>query len=1054
MQIDKETLERIQDKNRKSSRRQDSKQHCQKILQGIGRYDDNTAKRAIWELVQNAKDLSERCKIVIELNSSQLVFKHNGECFDYDSLTSLIKQVSSADKEDEDKTGQFGTGFMTTHKYSRKLTIRGSYQITDDLYVDMGDFKIDRSSNNLPEMMAAMDGQLDAVDKLLEKDATKLKEEWTTFIYELEAEEQKAAVCEGLESALLLMPYVMVINEKIEECTIYMEGRNTRFTRLSQNNVGDGLKVKTILKNEERIDIYYLQSKDLQDIVILPLKSLKEAIRMDGIPKWFISFPLLGTENYGMNYIFHSSRLYPTEPRDMIVVPDGNREHQYKIDQNVKVTEEMCNMLFDYLYNHAANIKNSIHLAPIGIRKPDSKAETMAYYEKRHRTWVDVFVNIPLVESTSGHIRISETDKVKVLDHEIVEFLKQEGNDRYVDVIYEYASKVSLLPAKNELLEWSDIVYEWNSERKDWCVTIEEIVARITEKGENLLDFLNYLRDSKQERYFITKAIIPNREGVLKTKENLRNGKDIKSELYNVCKPLVPWFTDMLVDERYNEITDFTEFGRDDLKTALARFVEEEGKKEHPFEGHFDDMLKFCLVIPTNNTNTDRCNAMRVICRRYHIEYANTIVQHLGDPDKEQLMYRTIFEALIRYIFRHIEQDDKDGLWFQNEDNAVFLYNLLYALSNTEKPTYYQTKVMPDYAIFPNRNGKLCKHNSLKKLIQEVGHPHENVDADDLCRYYYDVLNKDLKEGWVKAEYDSFQNFEEDRLKGHATELDEELQRHQYRPKATIEIITHLDCESSLWKYWFPNIDNNKAKIFLERINGEEERKHIYSVVKTDSNTLKACAELCESENRSQLIKKLHELIEQEKARNARMNHLSIIGKHIEEALKENIEKGLVSVDIKNKETDCQVEDIQNGQDIVVYLTDGEEFKPVFFVEVKSKWNFDEPAHMSTNQIRQAAKHPDEYALCCVDLRPYKDKDLLSLTNEEIIESTKVKMRIGYELQPLVANIIEADGKSEDVQIKISDYRSNMGAKVFVQGDDFDIFITHIKNLINSRLSQ
>lgn len=93
MQIDKETLKRIQDENRISSRRQDSKQHCQKILQGIGRYDDNTAKRAIWELVQNAKDLSEQCKIIIELKSNQLVFKHNGEAFDYDSLTSLIKQL-------------------------------------------------------------------------------------------------------------------------------------------------------------------------------------------------------------------------------------------------------------------------------------------------------------------------------------------------------------------------------------------------------------------------------------------------------------------------------------------------------------------------------------------------------------------------------------------------------------------------------------------------------------------------------------------------------------------------------------------------------------------------------------------------------------------------------------------------------------------------------------------------------------------------------------------------------------------------------------------------
>ena len=340
----------------------------------------------------------------------------------------------------------------------------------------------------------------------------------------------------------------------------------------------------------------------------------------------------------------------------------------------------------------------------------------------------------------------------------------------------------------------------------------------------------------------------------------------------------------------------------------------------------------------------------------------------------------------------------------------------------------------------------------MKNLIEEVGHPQKTEDVDNLCNYYYEVLNKDLKGCWVKAKYDSFLNFDEDRLKGHATELDEELQRHQYRPKATIEIITHLDRENSLWKYWFPNIDNNKAKIFLERINGEEERKHIYSVVKTDPYTLKACAELCESENRSLLIKKLHELIEQEKARNARMNHLSIIGKHIEEALTENIEKGLVSVDIKNKETDCQVEDIQNGQDIVVSLKSPEGLKPVFFVEVKSKWNFDEPAHMSTNQIRQAAKHPDEYALCCVDLRPYKDKDLLSLTDEEIIGSTKVKMRIGYELQPLVANIIEADGKSEDVQIKISDYRSNMGAKVFEIGEPFDKLISFIKEVVESQI--
>ena len=33
--------------------------------------------------------------------------------------------------------------------------------------------------------------------------------------------------------------------------------------------------------------------------------------------------------------------------------------------------------------------------------------------------------------------------------------------------------------------------------------------------------------------------------------------------------------------------------------------------------------------------------------------------------------------------------------------------------------------------------------------------------------------------------------------------------------------------------------------------------------------------------------------------------------------------------------------------------------------------------------------------------------------------------------------IIEADDRSDDVQIKISDYRSNMGATVFEKGEPF-----------------
>ena len=41
---------------------------------------------------------------------------------------------------------------------------------------------------------------------------------------------------------------------------------------------------------------------------------------------------------------------------------------------------------------------------------------------------------------------------------------------------------------------------------------------------------------------------------------------------------------------------------------------------------------------------------------------------------------------------------------------------------------------------------------------------------------------------------------------------------------------------------------------------------------------------------------------------------------------------------------------------------------------------------------------------------------------------------------------------SEDVQIKISDYRSNMGAKVFEIGEPFDKLISFIKEVVESQI--
>ena len=69
------------------------------------RYSNNedSVKRWIWELCQNAKDVcndSGKVKICIDLDESnqRVIFKHNGRAFSLANVMSLINQSSSKDR--------------------------------------------------------------------------------------------------------------------------------------------------------------------------------------------------------------------------------------------------------------------------------------------------------------------------------------------------------------------------------------------------------------------------------------------------------------------------------------------------------------------------------------------------------------------------------------------------------------------------------------------------------------------------------------------------------------------------------------------------------------------------------------------------------------------------------------------------------------------------------------------------------------------------------------------------------------------------------------------
>lgn len=99
---------------------------------------DQTSRRCIWELIQNAKDVSDddlriQIELVEEEDDRRLVFYHSGSPFTDRDIAYLIQQVSTKDRPRSDEeprtTGRFGTGFLVTHLLSEVVTVSGLRQV-------------------------------------------------------------------------------------------------------------------------------------------------------------------------------------------------------------------------------------------------------------------------------------------------------------------------------------------------------------------------------------------------------------------------------------------------------------------------------------------------------------------------------------------------------------------------------------------------------------------------------------------------------------------------------------------------------------------------------------------------------------------------------------------------------------------------------------------------------------------------------------------------------------------------------------------------------------
>ena len=187
--------------------------------------------RAIWEMVQNARDVSEgESNIVFTRRIDTFEFKHDGLPFVNDTLNALILQTSAKSRNDGDQVGQYGTGFLTTHKFGREFYLAGSLKLVDDeeLYYNFPKLIVDRTPNTREAMATSLAKQFEAKDSWRE-DMTYRRttpDKWTVFTYLQPNPIEGKNVEEAFADAPEMIPYVLSLNEAVKSITLKDEVDN------------------------------------------------------------------------------------------------------------------------------------------------------------------------------------------------------------------------------------------------------------------------------------------------------------------------------------------------------------------------------------------------------------------------------------------------------------------------------------------------------------------------------------------------------------------------------------------------------------------------------------------------------------------------------------------------------------------------------------------------------------------------------------------------------------------------------------------------------------
>ncbi|WP_299243056.1 hypothetical protein [uncultured Aquimarina sp.] len=615
------------------------------------RNTENSKRRWVWELIQNAKDVSydeQGISINIKFDKDEKVlkFSHNGKPFGVKNIIFLIEQVSSKDRDKNasDKpqtTGKFGTGFLTTHLLSEKVVVSSFLKEPGQPYKQF-EILLDRSGRDINEVTAQVDKAFSKLNHVVDsEDNCDYREHNYNTHFKYELNDKSINVAEyGLQDLYRSLPLVLVFCDGIEKIVVQHENLEFKIDQdielLNEEVKIHSVKIKKREK-EEKVLIATL-TEEFTTIAIEIEKDNQGQILVKNLgsdtPRLFCSFPLIGTESFPFPVIVNNPLFNPTEPRDGVFLTDSDEP---KIIQNKDIIEtatelyiKLLNFASSHKWKNPFNLIQKLHLPPNDL---------ISEY------WYDTYIkesiydslnDIPIVDLENGDRISIKNDK----NEDQVYFPYHSSKETRLE-IWQHSNKLypNNTPKKEDIHKWYDVLWPecYKEEHKTLIEDIEKLktLSNLSEKlkldeGESIywLERFHkfvYKEESYKGKIFNHK-IFPNQNDDFCIGNNLFGDDEIDGTLKEISKSLSYDIKSLLFDTRISSIIfpESRTWDNKHIANKISELIEPELKEVN----RSDEIQEICQNLYLwFNKNTELAKSIfKTLYKRKHLLYNDDLI--------------------------------------------------------------------------------------------------------------------------------------------------------------------------------------------------------------------------------------------------------------------------------------------------------------------------------------------------------------------------------------------------------------------------------------------